>query len=57
MTQALQKVYTFDEFVEFLKVTNENICYELYDGDIIQMPYVLLIILKQNRLNTCSVCL
>ncbi len=38
MTQALQKLYTFDEFVEFLQVKNDNICYELYNGDIIQMP-------------------
>ncbi|MBW4635578.1 MAG: Uma2 family endonuclease [Iphinoe sp. HA4291-MV1] len=38
MTQSLQKLFTFDEFVEFLQTQNENICYELYDGDIIQMP-------------------
>jgi len=38
MTQALQKLVTFDEFVEFLKTQPESICYELYDGDIIQMP-------------------
>ncbi|KYC35457.1 hypothetical protein WA1_06425 [Scytonema hofmannii PCC 7110] len=38
MTQALQKLVTFDEFVEFLKTQPENIRYELYDGDIIQMP-------------------
>ncbi|MBD2358234.1 Uma2 family endonuclease [Tolypothrix sp. FACHB-123] len=38
MTQSLQKLVTFDEFVEFLKTQLENIRYELYDGDIIQMP-------------------
>jgi Uma2 family endonuclease len=38
MTQALQKLFTFDEFVEFLQFQPENICYELYDGDITQMP-------------------
>ena len=38
MTQALQKLFTFDEFVDFLQTQPENICYELYDGDIIQMP-------------------
>ncbi|MCC5604673.1 Uma2 family endonuclease [Nostoc favosum] len=38
MTQSLQKLFTFDEFVEFLKTQPENICYELYDGEIIQMP-------------------
>ncbi|GAX46317.1 hypothetical protein NIES4075_73380 [Tolypothrix sp. NIES-4075] len=38
MTQSLQKLFTFDKFVEFLQTQNENICYELYDGNIIQMP-------------------
>jgi Uma2 family endonuclease len=38
MTQALQKLYTFDEFVKFLQVQYKNVYYELYDGDIIQMP-------------------
>ncbi len=38
MTQALQKLITFDKFVEFLQTQNDNICYELYDGGIIQMP-------------------
>ncbi|MEC4816416.1 MAG: Uma2 family endonuclease [Scytonema sp. PMC 1069.18] len=38
MTLALQKLVTFDEFVEFLQTQNDNICYELYDGNIIQMP-------------------
>ena len=31
MTQALQKVFTFDEFIDFLQDQPENICYELYD--------------------------
>lgn len=38
MKQSLQKLFTFDEFVEFLQTQNETICYELHDGDIIQMP-------------------
>ncbi len=38
MTQALQKLFTFDEFVDFLQTQPENICYELYDGEIIQVP-------------------
>ncbi len=38
MTQALQKLVTFDEFVEFLQSQPDNIRYELYDGEIIQMP-------------------
>jgi Uma2 family endonuclease len=38
MTHALQKLVTFDEFVKFLQTQNDNICYELYDGNIIQMP-------------------
>lgn len=38
MTQALQKLFTFDEFVDFLKDQPENICYELYDGEIVQVP-------------------
>jgi Uma2 family endonuclease len=38
MTQSLQKLFTFDEFIEFLKTQPENIHYELYDGAIIQMP-------------------
>ncbi len=36
--QSLQKLFTFDEFIDFLQEQPENICYELYDGDIIQMP-------------------
>ncbi|MDZ7959781.1 MAG: Uma2 family endonuclease [Aulosira sp. DedQUE10] len=38
MTQSLQKLFTFDEFLEFLETQPENVRYELYDGDIIQMP-------------------
>jgi Uma2 family endonuclease len=38
MIKSLQKLFTFDEFVEFLKTQPENICYELYDGEIIEMP-------------------
>jgi|GEM_PF-1877653 len=38
MTQSLQKLFTFEEFLEFLEEQPENIRYELYDGDIIQMP-------------------
>ncbi len=38
MMQALQKLFTFDEFVEFLQTQNENIRYELYDGNINQTP-------------------
>ena len=38
MTQALQKLFTFDEFVDFLQTQPENICYELYDGEIIKVP-------------------
>jgi Uma2 family endonuclease len=38
MSQALQKLVTFDEFVEFLQAQKDNVRYELYDGDIIQMP-------------------
>ena len=36
--QSLQKLFTIDEFIDFLQEQPENICYELYDGDIIQMP-------------------
>lgn len=38
MTQSLQKLFTFDEFLDFLQTQPENIRYELHDGDIIQMP-------------------
>lgn len=38
MTQALQKLVTFDEFVDFLQTQPNNIRYELYDGEIIQVP-------------------
>jgi Uma2 family endonuclease len=38
MIQSLQKLFTFDEYLEFLETQQENIRYELHDGDIIQMP-------------------
>ncbi|MEH1921448.1 Uma2 family endonuclease [Nostoc sp.] len=38
MIQSLQKLFTFDEYIEFLETQPENIRYELHDGDIIQMP-------------------
>ena len=38
MTQSLQKLFTFEEFLEFLEEQPENIRYELHDGNIIQMP-------------------
>ncbi len=38
MTQSLQKLFTFEEFLRFLEEQPENIRYELHDGDIIQMP-------------------
>ncbi|MEH1768078.1 MAG: Uma2 family endonuclease [Nostoc sp.] len=38
MIQSLQKLFTFDEYFEFLETQPENIRYELHDGDIIQMP-------------------
>jgi len=38
MTQALQKLVTFDEFVDFLQSQHDNVCYELYDGEIIPVP-------------------
>ncbi|HBB31347.1 MAG TPA: hypothetical protein DDZ80_17985 [Cyanobacteria bacterium UBA8803] len=38
MTKALQKLVTFDEFVEFIQAQNDSIRYELYDGEIIEMP-------------------
>jgi Uma2 family endonuclease len=41
MTQALQKVFTFDEFLDFLETQPENIRYELYDGDIVEMSQPL----------------
>ncbi len=41
MTQSLQKVFTFDEFLEFLETQPENIRYELHDGDIVKMPQPL----------------
>ncbi len=38
MTQSLQKLFTFEEFLEFIEAQSETIRYELHDGDIIQMP-------------------
>jgi Uma2 family endonuclease len=38
MTQALQKLFTFDEFVDFLQEQPENTYYELYNGEIVQVP-------------------
>ncbi|MHC5827533.1 MAG: Uma2 family endonuclease, partial [Nostoc sp.] len=38
MIQSLQKLFTFDEYLEFLETQPENIRYELHDGNIIQMP-------------------
>ncbi|QLE55060.1 Uma2 family endonuclease [Nostoc sp. TCL26-01] len=38
MTQSLQKLFTFAEFLDFLATQPENIRYELHDGYIIQMP-------------------
>jgi len=38
MTQSLQKLFTFEDFLKFLEEQPENIRYELHDGDIIQMP-------------------
>ncbi|BAY97259.1 hypothetical protein NIES37_11970 [Tolypothrix tenuis PCC 7101] len=41
MTKSLQKLFTFDEFLEFLETQSENIRYELYDGEIVKMPQPL----------------
>ncbi|MEA5568770.1 Uma2 family endonuclease [Anabaena sp. UHCC 0399] len=38
MAQSLEKVFTFDEFLDFLATQPETVRYELHDGDIIQMP-------------------
>ncbi len=38
MNQSLQKLFTFEDFLKFLEEQPENIRYELYDGNIIQMP-------------------
>ncbi|PAX51526.1 Uma2 family endonuclease [Brunnivagina elsteri] len=38
MIQPLEKVFTFDEFLAFLETQPENIRYELYDGEIVEMP-------------------
>ena len=36
--QPIQKLVTFDEFVDFLQTQPDNICYELYNGEIVQVP-------------------
>jgi Uma2 family endonuclease len=41
MTQSLQRVFTFDEFLKFLATQPESIRYELHDGDIVKMPQPL----------------
>ncbi len=38
MRQPIENLTTFDEFVNFLQTQPENIRYELYDGEIVQMP-------------------
>ncbi len=38
MRQPIENLTTFDEFVYFLQTQPENIRYELYDGEIVQMP-------------------
>jgi Uma2 family endonuclease len=38
LIQPLQKLFTFEEFLEFLETQPENIHYELYDGEVVQMP-------------------
>ncbi|MBR8839628.1 MAG: Uma2 family endonuclease [Stigonema ocellatum SAG 48.90 = DSM 106950] len=38
MRQPIENLTTFDEFVDFLQTKPENIRYELYDGEIVQMP-------------------
>lgn len=38
MRQLIENLFTFNEFVDFLQAQPENICYELYDGEILQMP-------------------
>lgn len=38
MKQPVENLITFDQFVDFLQTQPENIIYELYNGDIIQMP-------------------
>ncbi|MDJ0675993.1 MAG: Uma2 family endonuclease, partial [Calothrix sp. MO_167.B42] len=41
MTQSLQKLFTFDEFLKFLTTQPESIRYELHDGDVVKMPQPL----------------
>jgi Uma2 family endonuclease len=38
MTQALQPLFTFYEFVDFLQEQPENTCYELHNGEIVEVP-------------------
>ncbi|MBO3457356.1 Uma2 family endonuclease [Aetokthonos hydrillicola Thurmond2011] len=38
MRQPIENLTTFDEFVDFLQAQPESIRYELYDGEIVQMP-------------------
>ncbi len=38
MRQPIENLTTFDEFVDFLQTQPESIRYELYDGEIVQMP-------------------
>ncbi len=41
MTQSLQKLFTFDEFLEFLATQPDNLRYELHDGEIVKIPQPL----------------
>ena len=41
MTQSLQKLFTFDEFLKFLTTQPESIRYELHDGNVVKMPQPL----------------
>ncbi len=41
MTQSLQKLFTFDEFLTFLATQPQSIRYELHDGEIVKMPQPL----------------
>jgi Uma2 family endonuclease len=38
MRQPIENLTTFDEFVDFLQAQPESVRYELYDGEIVQMP-------------------
>ena len=37
MRQPIENLITFDKFVDLLQTQPENIYYELYDGEIVQM--------------------